>query len=146
MLQIILLVLAGLVGTLVPQLPAFTLHNPAAYADAMADMAQRYESLSVLGLNIGPQMVDVFERVGFFRVFSAPWFIFLLTLLVVSITVCTLDRTPRLWRSVRVVKPAQPPAFFDPHSLKDTIENFAAVHLDHVVAALDEAGPRRPPP
>jgi cytochrome c biogenesis protein len=112
-LQIILLVLAGLVGTLVPQLPAFTLRNPAAYADAMADMEQRYESLTLLGVNIGPALVDVFERVGFFRVFSAPWFIFLLTLLVVSILVCTLDRTPRLWRSVRVVKPAQPAAFFD---------------------------------
>jgi cytochrome c biogenesis protein len=111
--QIILLAVAGLIGTLVPQLPAFTLHNPAAYADAMADMHRRYESLIVLGLNVGPGMVDIFERVGFFRVFSAPWFIFLLTLLVVSITVCTIDRTPRLWRSVRIVKPAQPPAFFD---------------------------------
>lgn len=112
-LQIILLVLAGLVGTLVPQLPAFTLHNPAAYADAMAEMEQRFESLSLLGLTVGPALVDIFERVGFFRVFSAPWFIFLLTLLVISILVCTLDRTPRLWRSVRVVKPAQPAAFFD---------------------------------
>ena len=44
-------------------------------------------------------MVDVFERLGFFRVFSAPWFVFLLTLLVVSIVVCTLDRTPDLWRT-----------------------------------------------
>ena len=53
-----------------------------------------YDPLSILGLNIGPGMVDVFERVGFFRVFSAPWFILLLTLLVVSIVVCTLDRRP----------------------------------------------------
>jgi cytochrome c biogenesis protein len=111
--QIILLAVAGLIGTLVPQLPAFTLHNPAAYADAMAEMAVRYEALTVLGLNVGPGMVDVFERLGFFRIFSAPWFVFLLTLLVVSIVVCTIDRTPRLWRSVRIVKPAQPAPFFD---------------------------------
>ena len=39
-------------------------------------------------------MVDVFERLGFFRVFSAPWFVLLLTVLVVSIVCCTLDRTP----------------------------------------------------
>ena len=113
MLQISALAVAGLIGTVVPQLPGFALHNPAAYADEMAMLHQRYESLSVLGLHAGPVMVDVFERLGFFRIFSAPWFILLLTMLVVSIVVCTLDRTPRLWRSVRVVKAAQPAAFFD---------------------------------
>ncbi|CAN5691502.1 cytochrome c biogenesis protein ResB [soil metagenome] len=113
MLQISALAVAGLIGTVVPQLPGFALHNPAAYADEMAMLHRRYESLSVLGLHLGPAMVDVFERLGFFRIFSAPWFILLLTLLVVSIIVCTLDRTPRLWRSVRIIRPIQPPAFYD---------------------------------
>ena len=58
-------------------------------------------------------MVDIFERLGFFRVFSAPWFILLLTLLVVSIIVCTLDRTPDLWRKAHSVKVVQAPPFFD---------------------------------
>ena len=57
--------------------------------------------------------MDVFDRLGFFRVFSAPWFVLLLTVLMVSIVCCTLDRTPRLWRGVRHVHVEQPEAFFD---------------------------------
>ena len=79
----------------------------------MAEMHRIYDPVSIAGLNFGPQMVDLFERLYFFRVFSAPWFIFLLTLLVVSIVVCTLDRTPRMWRGVRHVKLVQAPAFYD---------------------------------
>ncbi|HUG47096.1 MAG TPA: cytochrome c biogenesis protein ResB [Candidatus Limnocylindria bacterium] len=111
--QISLLALAGLIGTLVRQLPAFSLHDPAAYVEQMAEMHRIYDPVSALGLNVGPLMVDVFERLGFFRVFSAPWFIFLLLLLTVSIIVCTLDRTPRLWRGVRAVQPVQAPQFYD---------------------------------
>ncbi|MDP8905795.1 MAG: cytochrome c biogenesis protein ResB [Chloroflexota bacterium] len=110
--QISLLAAAGVVGTLVRQLPGFALHDPAAYAEQMAEMHRIYDSTTVLGLSVGPQMVELFERLGFFRVFSAPWFIFLLSLLVVSIVVCTLDRMPRLWRSVSRVNAIQPPAFY----------------------------------
>jgi cytochrome c biogenesis protein len=112
-LQISLLSIAGVIGTVLPQLPAFALHDAAAYADQMAILRAQYESLSVLGLNVGPAMVDVFERLGFFRVFSAPWFIFALTLLVVSIVVCTLDRMPDLWRQAHRVRVAQAAPFFD---------------------------------
>jgi len=75
-------------------------------------MRRIYEPTTLLGVSVGPQMVDIFERLGFFRVFSAPWFLLLLTLLVVSIVVCTLDRTPRLLRSVRHANAIQPPAFY----------------------------------
>ncbi len=112
-LQISTLAVAGVIGTVLRQLPAFALHDARAYAEQMAEMHAAYDPLSVLGLNIGPGMVDVFERLGFFRVFSAPWFILLLTLLVVSIVVCTLDRTPGLWRAAHNVKVAQAPQFFD---------------------------------
>ncbi len=113
MFQISLLAIAGVIGTLLRQLPSFALHDPAAYAGQMAEMHAVYDSLTVVGLNIGPGMVDVFERVGFFRVFSAPWFVFLLTLLVVSIVVCTLDRTPNLWRTAHNVKVVQAAPFYD---------------------------------
>jgi len=112
-LQITLLVIAGLIGTLVRQLPASSLRDPAAYAAEMAQMHQRYDALDLFGLRIGPGMVDLFERLGFFRVFAAPWFVALLSLLVLSIFVCTLDRTPKLWRGVRRVTVEQPSAFFD---------------------------------
>ena len=95
------------------QLPAFALQDPAAYVREMDEMHRIYDPLTIAGLNVGPQMVDVFERLGFFRVFSAPWFTFLMMLLVVSIVVCTLDRTPRLWRSVRRVQVEQGAHFYD---------------------------------
>jgi cytochrome c biogenesis protein len=104
---------AGLIGTVVRQLPSVALSDPQTYASEMADMRRIYEPVTIVGLNIGPQLVDFFERAGFFRVFSAPWFVFLLLLLVVSIVVCTLDRTPRLWRGVHHVKAVQPAAFYD---------------------------------
>ena len=113
MLQISILAVAGVFGTVLRQLPAFSLHDPAAYADQMAQMHAVYDPLSILGLNVGPGMVDLFERLGLFRVFSAPWFIFLLTLLVVSIVVCTLDRLPDLWRGAHNVKVVQAAPFFD---------------------------------
>ena len=112
-LQISALALAGLIGTLVRQLPSFALNDPSAYAEQMNEMQRIYEPVNLLGLQLGPLMVDVFERLGFFRVFSAPWFVLLLLLLVVSIVVCTLDRTPRLWRGVRHVQAVQPAQFYD---------------------------------
>ena len=107
------LAVAGLIGTMVRQLPTFALRDAGAYAREMADLHSRYDPLTLLGVNVGPTMVDVFERLGFFRVFSAPWMTFLLTLLVVSIVVCTIDRTPRLWRQVNDARVVQPAAFFD---------------------------------
>lgn len=112
-LQITLLASAGLIGTLVRQLPGFALQTPGAYASEMAEMHRRYDGISVLGVTVGPGLVDLFERLGFFRVFSAPWFVVLLVVLTVSIVVCTLNRTPKLWRGVSRVAVEQPEPFFD---------------------------------
>jgi cytochrome c biogenesis protein len=56
----------------------------------------------------------VLERLVAFAIFRSPWFSLGLLVLVISIVVCTLDRTPRLWRGVRDVRVAQPEPFFDP--------------------------------
>ena len=90
------------------QIPAFALHDPSATPAQMARHPRRRTTRT-----IGAPIVDLLERIGLFRVFSAPWFVFLLTLLVVSIIVCTLDRTPDLWRKERLVRVAQAPPFFD---------------------------------
>jgi cytochrome c biogenesis protein len=112
-LLIICLAVAGVIGTVVRQFPAFALHDRAAYAEQVAEMHQRWDAIAPFGVVIGPTLVDIFEKLGFFRVFSAPWFLLLLTILVVSIVCCTLDRTPRLWRGVREVRVQQPSPFFD---------------------------------
>ena len=113
MLQITTLVVAGVIGTMLDQIPAFALRKPVAYAEQLATLHAKYDGAQIFGLNLGPGMVDLFDSLGFFRVFSAPWFIFLLTLLVVSIVACTLDRTPDLWRKAHIVKVTQAAPFFD---------------------------------
>ena len=54
------------------------------------------------------------ERLSLFAVFRSPWFSAALVVLVVSIVVCTLDRTPKLWRGVSDIRVAQPEPYFDP--------------------------------
>ncbi len=106
-LQISILAVAGVIGAVMKQVPAFALHDPAAYSAQMAQIHAAYDP------TIGAGIVDLLERVGLFRVFAAPWFVFLLTLLVVSIIVCTLNRTPDMWRKERLVRAVQAPQFYD---------------------------------
>jgi cytochrome c biogenesis protein len=106
---ITLLALAGLVGMLVRQFPVTRADDPARYAAELASMHVAWDPLPG-----GSFLVDAFDALGFFSVFSTPWFLLLMTVLVISIICCTLDRTPRLWRSVSHVRVEQPAAFFDP--------------------------------
>lgn len=87
------MVVAGLIGTLVRQIPSFALHDYGAYQRELEDLHARYDGASFLGWQFGPAMVDLFERLGFFRVFSSPWFASLATILVISIVACTLGRS-----------------------------------------------------
>jgi cytochrome c biogenesis protein len=105
---ITLLAVAGLVGMLVRQFPVTAADDPARYAVELATVRTAWSDLPA-----GSLLVDVFDRLGFFSVFSTPWFLLLMTVLVVSIICCTLDRTPRLWRSVNGTRVQQPLAFFD---------------------------------
>jgi cytochrome c biogenesis protein len=107
-LLITLLALAGLVGMLVRQFPVTKADDPVRYAAELATMRAAWDSLPA-----GSLIVDAFDALGLFSVFSTPWFLLLMTVLVVSIVCCTLDRTPRLWRSVSHVRVEQPAAFFD---------------------------------
>ena len=106
---ILLLALSGLVGMLVRQFRVTKADDPARYEAELASVRTAWERLPAGGL-----LVDTFDALGLFSVFSTPWFLLLMTVLVISIICCTLDRTPRLWRSVRHVRVEQPAAFFDP--------------------------------
>ena len=106
--------LAGLAGTIIRQLPSGAIDDPAARARALAEIHAAWDPLAVGGVAIGPALVDIFDALGLFRIFSAPWFVLLLTVLVLAITCCTIDRTPRLWRSLHHVTVPQPLPFFDP--------------------------------
>jgi cytochrome c biogenesis protein len=106
--QIIFLALLAVIGMTIKQLPDFAFRSATDYASAMDQLHARYDPV------IGSGMVDVMERLSLFAVFRSPWFSAGLVVLVTSIVVCTLDRTPRLWRGVSEVRVAQPEPFFDP--------------------------------
>jgi cytochrome c biogenesis protein len=107
-LQIIILGLMAVVGMTIKQLPDFAFRSVTDYATAMDDLHARYDPL------LGNALVETLDRLSIFSIFRSPYFSFALTVLVVSITVCTLDRTPRLWRGVRDVRVIQPDPYFDP--------------------------------
>ena len=92
----------------IKQLPDFAFRSASDYAQAMDQLHIRYDPL------LGSGGVDILERLSVFQMFRSVWFSAALSVLVVSIVVCTLDRTPRLWRGVSDVRVAQPEPFFDP--------------------------------
>lgn len=126
--QIILLALLAVVGMTLEQLPDAAFRSGGDYAAAMDAIHARYDSA------LGAGTVDVLERLGAFSVFRSPWFSLLLLVLVISIVVCTLDRTPRLWRGVTDVRVVQPEPYFDP-MLPDraAMDGVAAADLAAVV-------------
>jgi cytochrome c biogenesis protein len=106
--QIIFLALLGVVGMTIRQLPSFAFRSLGDYQAEMARLRAIYEPA------IGPGAVGLLEQLGAFAVFTSPWFSGALAVLVISIVVCTLDRTPRLWRHAAHVRVIQPGPFFDP--------------------------------
>jgi cytochrome c biogenesis protein len=145
-LLITLLALAGLVGMLVRQFPVTAGDDPTRYAVELATQHRAWDPIQPLGLPLGAFLVDTFNVLGFFSVFSTAWFLLLMTVLVVSIFVCTLDRTPKLWSGVHQVLVAQPAAFFDPrldHRRALQVATEGAATDGAVAAALRARGFRR---
>ncbi len=140
-LQIIFLAVLAVIGMTIRQVPDFALRSATDYAAALEDLHARYDPL------LGAGAVDALDRLSVFTIFRSPWFSAGLVVLIVSIIVCTLDRTPRLWRGVSDVRVAQPEPYFDP-----ILPDRAA--MDGVAPGDDRGGPaattastsaRRPP-
>jgi len=96
--QIIVLILLAVVGMTIRQLPSFAFRSVGDYQNAMADIHARYDPV------FGRGVVDALERLQVFQVFTSTWFTLGLVVLVVSIVVCTLDRTPRLYRQAAEIR------------------------------------------
>ena len=62
--QIVAIAVAGVVGIVVPQLPGVAFRSPADYAEQMEILRARVEP------SLGPALTDLFETLGFFRVFT----------------------------------------------------------------------------
>ncbi|MEJ7748063.1 MAG: cytochrome c biogenesis protein ResB [Candidatus Limnocylindrales bacterium] len=106
--QIIALAVLAAIGMTLKQLPDFAFRSAGDYAAAMDTIHGRYDP------TLGSAAVEVLERLGAFAVFRSPWFSLGLLVLVLSIVICTLDRTPKLWRGVSDVRVVQPEPFYDP--------------------------------
>ena len=106
--QIIVLSLLAVVGMTIRQLPSFAFRSVGDYESAMADMHARYDAV------FGRGIVEAMERLQVFHIFSSTWFTLGLVVLVISIIVCTLERTPKLWRQSAEIRVVQPDAFYDP--------------------------------
>jgi len=130
--QIIFLALLAAIGMTIRQLPDFAFRSASDYLAAMDEIHVVYDPVFSAG------MVDVLERLSVFGIFRSVWFSAALTVLVISIVVCTLDRTPRLWRGVAGIRIDQPEPFFDPR-LPDRAAT-SGVPLDGVRAVLKGNG------
>lgn len=126
--QIIALSLLAVIGMTIKQLPTFAFRSTGDYVLAIADLHRRYDGV------FGKGIVDAMERLQLFHVFTSTWFTVGLIVLVISIIVCTLDRTPRLWRQSKDIRVVQPAAFYDPE-LPDRAA-LSAVSAGDVRAAL----------
>jgi cytochrome c biogenesis protein len=89
------------------QLPGFAFRSTSDYVTAMAEIHGRYDPL------LGAGFVTALERLQVFQIFTSTWFTISLLLLAASIIVCTIDRTPRLWRQSHEVRVVQPDPFYD---------------------------------
>ncbi|HEX8025317.1 MAG TPA: cytochrome c biogenesis protein ResB, partial [Candidatus Limnocylindrales bacterium] len=129
--QIIMLALLAVVGMTVRQLPGFAFRSAGDYATQMNNLRAIYDPV------LGQGLVDLMERLQLFRVFTSTWFSLGLVVLVVSIVICTLDRTPRLWRQSAEIRVVQPDPYFDPRlPERVSIAPVAGLAATDVVAAL----------
>jgi cytochrome c biogenesis protein len=101
---VLTLIAAGLslVGTLVIQAPAGVLADAQAKAAWIGQVRPKY----------GP-LTDVFDTLQVFNIFNSLWFRLVGGLLVASITACTAQRTPAIWRTATKPRVDVGEPFFD---------------------------------
>ena len=129
--QIVAIAVLAVFGMTIRQLPSFAFRTPGDYAAEMARIRSLYEPVLGVGL------VDLLERLQLFHVFTSTPFSIALLVLVVSIVICTLDRTPRLYQQSATIRVVQPDAYFHPR-LPDRVSIAAGAGLtsEAVGAAL----------
>ncbi|MEO8273954.1 MAG: cytochrome c biogenesis protein ResB [Chloroflexota bacterium] len=127
--QIVAVAVLAAFGMTIRQLPGFAFRSPGDYATEMGKLRSIYEPA------LGVGAVDLMERLQLFRVFSSTPFSVALLVLAVSILICTLDRTPKLWQQSASIRVVQPDPYFDPR-LPDRVSiapgpglTAAAVHV-----------------
>ena len=93
---------AGLVGTVIPQVPGPMRSNSAARSAWMELRQETY----------GP-FTNVMDQMQLFDVFHSTWFNALWAVIIVAVTVCTVSRFRPTWRSVQRPQLEVPDAYFE---------------------------------
>ena len=99
---IFFLIIASLLGVLIPQVPAQMRDNPAGLAAWFEFQRQSF------GVYTEPM-----RQLGLFDVFRSLWFVSGLGLLVVSVSVCTINRFAPIWRNVTRPQMRVPDNYFE---------------------------------
>ncbi|MDP2279912.1 MAG: cytochrome c biogenesis protein ResB, partial [Nitrospirota bacterium] len=60
----------------------------------------------LFGDSIAPTLYNTFELLGFMDMYRSWWFVALLMLFAANLTVCSIDRLPRIWKLVK--EPVKP--------------------------------------
>ena len=76
---------------------AITLLLVLAIASVIGTVLQQNQPYADYVIKFGPFWFDVFETAGLYDVYSALWFLLILTLLVVSTTVCVIRNAPNFF-------------------------------------------------
>ena len=106
-----------LLGIYFVQAPGETLNDPTNYAAWVQQTAlPRYGSLT-----------PIFNKLQFFTIFSSWYFLLLLTILALSIVVCTLNRAPTIWQNF-----AHPVIRRSDKFYENALERISCTHADPV--------------
>src|SRR5579859_4248846 len=116
-----------LLGIYFVQAPGEALNDPASYAAWVQQNAlPRYGSLT-----------PIFDTLHFFTIFSSWYFLLILTILALSIVVCTLNRAPAIWQNFSHPVIRRSDKFYE-----NALERISCVHPDPVDFARAQLGRR----
>jgi len=79
---------------------AITMLITLAIASVIGTVLQQNQPYPDYVIKFGPYWFDVFEKLGLYDVYSALWFLAILTLLVVSTSVCVIRHAPSMFRDM----------------------------------------------
>lgn len=79
---------------------AITMLITLAIASVIGTVLQQNQPYPDYVIKFGPYWFEVFETLGLYDVYSALWFLVILTLLVVSTSVCVIRHTPSMFRDM----------------------------------------------
>jgi cytochrome c biogenesis protein len=102
--------LMSFIGAMLMQAPAGLSADPAAYDAWLKTLQPKYGGWT-----------PVFDRLGFFAIFSSVWFKANMALLTTSILACSVNRAPRLWKLARHPRTRMGEVFFSHAPLRAAI-------------------------